>query len=196
MVRMMIGQHAGKDAPVDTARFDALTRAVSAVLSRRTLAGVLGLGALTLPSLADAKKKKRKRKKKKIKRNDFGCVNVGSFCKNGGQCCSGICQGKKGKKKCKAHDQSTCQAGQTTEECGGTQNVECTTSSGVTEATCFTTTGNAGYCGATGICVACSTDLDCVVVCGPEAACIPCTACEEDSGTACVGVSFDSCITV
>jgi hypothetical protein len=45
---------------MDAPRFDALTRTVSILRSRRTLAGVLGLGALALPGLADAKKTRNK----------------------------------------------------------------------------------------------------------------------------------------
>ena len=93
-------------------QFDRLARSFSRLRSRRSLAGLVGLGALLLPGQSQAKKK-HKHKKKKVKRNDFGCVDVGKFCKNDGQCCSGICEGKKNKKKCKAHDQSTCQPGQT-----------------------------------------------------------------------------------
>jgi hypothetical protein len=176
---------------MESNRFDSLTRSVSTLLSRRSVAGILGLSALAVPSLAEAKKKHKHKKKKKVKFNDFGCVNVGDFCKNSGQCCSGICQGKKGKGKCQAHDQSTCQPGQATTPCAVAAPVECTTSSG-DPGTCFTTTGNAGYCEAAGTCFSCKKDVDCQAQCGPQAACIPCVAgCPE--GTACLGVSNDSC---
>jgi hypothetical protein len=178
---------------MDSVRFDRLTRSVSTVLSRRTLAGALGLGALVRPDLADAKKHK-KRKKKKIKRNDFGCVNVGGFCKNSGQCCSGICSGKKDKKKCQAHDASTCQVGQTFTQCGGAENVGCTSTGGNTDSTCVTTTGTAAYCAGAATCAPCKTDADCEAVCGAGAACFPCAAeCPDDGGTACAGRSEDSC---
>jgi hypothetical protein len=175
---------------MESDRFDGLTRSVSTVLSRRTLAGALGLGALVLPGPVAAKKKHKKKKKPKF--NDFGCVNVGGFCKNSGQCCSGICQGKKGKAKCQAHDQSTCQPGQSIGDCGGTD-VPCTTSTGG-DGLCFTTTGNAGYCEVSGNCFACKKDADCVSVCGPQAACIVCELeCAATGGTGCVGPSEDSC---
>jgi hypothetical protein len=176
---------------LDTARFDHLTRTVSTLLSRRTLAGALGLGVLGIPGLVDAKKN-RKKNKKKVKFNDFECVDVGKFCKNGGQCCSGICQGKKGKKTCKGHDQSTCQA---LPDPVCTEGVAlCMTSTGEA-GSCLTTTGNAGYCQADGQCFACTKDADCVPFCGSEAACIFCgdDTCTEVGGTACVGVSPDSC---
>jgi hypothetical protein len=165
---------------MDGSRFDRWTRA----LSRRTVAGVLGLGALGLPSLIEAKKHKHKhKKKKKVKFNDFGCVDVGNFCKNSGQCCSGICQGKKGKKKCQAHNVSTCTAGQHTTGCSGTDTI-CTSSTG-DEGFCETTTGNAPYCAAVGTCSTCTKDTECQVLFGPDAACIVCSGCP--GGTVCVG---------
>jgi hypothetical protein len=124
---------------MDHQDFDRLTRAISSRFSRRTLAGLFGLSAVGLGGAAEAKKKK---KKKKVKRNQFGCVNVGKFCKNDGQCCSGICKGKKGKKKCKRHDESTCQPGQ--DFCLGVS-VPCTTTAGF-NGECTTTTGKAPYC--------------------------------------------------
>jgi hypothetical protein len=178
---------------MDPSRFDHWTKSLPFAASRRRALLALAVG---IPGLAEAKKKKRKnrkRNKKKIKRNAFGCVNVGNFCKNSGQCCSGICEGKKGKKKCQGHDQSTCQAGQTIEDCGGVA-VDCTTTSG-DEGSCLTTTGNAGYCFSDGDCFPCAKDADCVPFCGPQAACIACAGeeCGEEGGTACVGPSDDSC---
>ena len=136
-------------------------------------------------------KRKRRKHKKKVKRNAFGCVDVGKFCKNDGQCCSGICQGKKDKKKCKAHGESTCQAGQ--DVCGGLP-VPCLTETGESGA-CARTTGNAGYCEADGDCFACSKDADCVPFCGPQAACLSCPTCIGVNGTqtACVGPSDGGC---
>jgi hypothetical protein len=176
---------------LDSARFDHLTRAVATLRSRRTLAGVLGLSALALPGLADARKKRKK--KKKIKKNQFGCVDVGNFCKNGGQCCSGICEGKKGKKKCKAHDASTCVAGQTIDDCGGSVNVLCTATGGDPGA-CLTTTGNAPYCATSLECFSCQQDVDCEPICGQGAACLPCAGqCAEEGGTLCAGISGVAC---
>lgn len=176
---------------MDCKCFDRLTRAASSLLSRRAIAGVIGLGTLALPSLVDASKKRKN--KKKIKRNDFGCVSVGKFCKNGGQCCSGICKGKKGKKKCKAHDRGGCQAGQSVPTCGGAEEVLCTTGAGV-GGQCITTTGNAGYCYAVAACAECSKDADCEAICGEGAACFPCAVgCASKGGTACGGLTLSSC---
>jgi hypothetical protein len=166
-------------------RFDRWTRTVSPVLSRRGLATALGLAATAIPGPAKAKK----RKKRKIKRNALGCVNVGNRCKNAGQCCSGICKGKKGKKTCKAHDTGGCQAGE--DVCAGNV-VECTTSTGDAGA-CRRTTGNAGYCAAGGDCFPCTKDADCQAVCGLQAACIPiCVGCGP-SNTACAAPSGERC---
>jgi hypothetical protein len=175
--------------------FDQVARRLATGFSRRGLWGIAtgaALGAVArLPITADAKKKRKRKKTPKLKLNAFGCVNVGGFCKNGGQCCSGICQGKKGKKKCQAHDASTCVVGQISTECGAAEDVACTTSSGG-EGTCTTTTGNAAYCFADGDCFPCKKDADCQAFCGPQAACIPCVDdCAE--GSACVGANDDDC---
>ena len=137
---------------MDTARFDRVTRTFSPLLSRRALPGALGVAALIIPRPAEA----TKRKKKKATFNAFGCVDVGRFCKNAGQCCSNICQGKKGKQTCRAHDTGECQPGQ--------EGSPCTTSDDRGGA-CDVTTGNAGYCvGGTFGDVQqpfCARDLDC-----------------------------------
>ena len=168
---------------MDSARFDRLTQSLSSLLSRRVLTGALG--ALALPVLAQAKKKrKKKHKKKKAKKNEFGCVNVGKYCKNDGQCCSGICKGKKDKKRCKAHDESTCQAGE--DVCLAVV-VECVTTTGA-GGVCGTTTGKARYCFDPGTCVPCKKDTDCEPFLGAGAACIVCAECLAQGGTACGGL--------
>lgn len=172
---------------MDHQRFDQIARAFSTFQSRRDILGALGLSAILLPAAAGAKKRK-----KKAKFNKFGCVNVGDFCKNSSQCCSGICQGKKGKGKCQAHDSSTCQAGQNA--CDDAEGVPCVSSTGATTGSCDTTTGNAPYCTADGDCFDCKKDADCVPFCGPQAACIKCAVCaDEGVVTACVGPTAEGC---
>lgn len=175
---------------MDAHDFDRRTRAISTRLPRRSLAGLLGLGAASLGTLGQidlTNARKKKKKKKKVKRNDFDCVDVGKFCKNNSQCCSGICEGKKNK-TCKAHDQSTCQPGQ--DSCLGTE-VQCATTTGA-EGNCVTTTGKAPYCynQSPGNCTQCSKDSDCVPLLGAGAACIVCAICldQNPDGTACVGL--------
>jgi hypothetical protein len=118
----------------------------------------------------EARKKKKKRKQK-LKRNAFGCVDVGQACRgNDANCCSGHCEGpapKKGKK-----DTSTCVVGKVQCELDGI---------------CFRTTGNASFCGKSAECTACTNDADCDAEgFGPGAACIACISCDKDGGTACV----------
>ena len=177
---------------MDSARFAELTRWFSTLLSRRTLTGALGLGTLALPGLVEARKKHRHKKhrhKKKVTFNDFGCVDVGDFCQNADQCCSGICEGKKGEKTCQAHNQSTCQAG---DDSCVTFPISCTSDTGAS-GTCDITTGSASYCVVDSACFDCARDADCVPFCGPRAACFVCANCQETGLTACGGPDVDGC---
>jgi hypothetical protein len=195
---------------MDASRFDHFTRSFSTGSSRRRLlwamtGTVLGLGAASrLPDLGAAKKKK-------VKKNEFGCVNVGNKCRGkDGKCCSGICKGNKPKKdekdksKCQAHDQGIgCVTGQQSPFCQGLMKADfgiegganCTTSAGGSGG-CETTTGNAPYCVADGLCFACHKDADCQSpsVCGPGAACIRCVGCTKEGGTACISAFEKSCV--
>jgi hypothetical protein len=154
---------------MDPSRVDGWLRTVRTSTGRRVAlrglaAAVLGVGVAShQPDGAAAKKKP------KIKRNQFGCVNVGDTCKNNGDCCSRICEGSKAKKTCKAHDTGGCRSGQ--DSC--TSVVPCTSSTGFA-GTCFTTTGRAGYCGVGSACTGCATDADCVRALGRGAACVQC----------------------
>jgi hypothetical protein len=182
---------------METDRFDEITRRYARLLPRRAIAGALGLGALAFPGLSDARKrhKHRRKHKKKVKRNDFGCVDVGKFCKNNGQCCSGRCRGKKDKQTCQAHDTGNCPAGVQELFCKGAgADVSCKTSDG-TDGLCDTTTGNAPYCTRNGDCFRCTRDADCVPFCGPQAACIVCPDCAVMNGTqtACVSSNAAGC---
>ena len=169
---------------MDASRFDRLTRSVATPASRRSVLAALGVAITALPPTVGAKKRRRR----KVKRNEFGCVDVGGFCKNGGQCCSGICAGNKGKRKCRAHDAGTCQPGARSESCDATGggDVPCTTSLGFTGGFCETTTGGAGYCAIAGDCFPCTKDEECQGFCGTRAACIVCPDCTGDVQTACV----------
>jgi hypothetical protein len=151
---------------------------------------VAGLGAATihLPAATDAKKRrKRKKKAKPATPNAFGCIDVGDRCTSATQCCSGICEGKKSRQTCRAHDEGGCTAGAQEEYCGGAD-VACTTSAGA-PGRCGTTTGNAAYCSTVTSCYFCKTDVDCQLaaggVLGPRAACIQCAECSRSGGTAC-----------
>jgi hypothetical protein len=184
---------------MEKARFANVIRLLGTVSSRRmTLWALLAstfaaLPASSIPDDAAAKKHHHHRhtkKKRTIVRNAFGCVDVGGFCNNSGDCCSGVCQEKKDKKTCQAHDASTCLAGQ--DVCSENQG-DCVTTTG-DRGNCARTTGNASYSEAGGDCFPCTRDADCVPFCGPQAACIICqTTCDEQGNTVCVGLSEDSC---
>lgn len=81
---------------METARFDHLPLALMRLLTRRTLAGVLGLSAAGLPAMIEAKNKKKKRKQRKKKRRK-SCGKAGGNPVRG-KCCAGsvlvggICQ--------------------------------------------------------------------------------------------------------
>jgi hypothetical protein len=168
-----------KETIVNQNRFDGLTRSLTSVPSRRDVlrglaAAVVGVGAARVPGVVAARKT---RKPKSPKPNEFGCLDVGDRCKTAGQCCSGICKGKRGKRRCRAHDSGGCKAGKYPTVCGG-MDVACTTSRGK-PGLCVTTTGNAGYCMATSLPYACRTDSDCRStpggILGPRAACYRCS---------------------
>jgi hypothetical protein len=185
-----------EEAAMDEMSFDHLTVLLCRFISRRATLG--GLSALTLPSLVDAKKRNRKKRKtKRVTFNDFGCVNVGNFCKNGGQCCSGICEGKKGKRTCVAHDVGVCEAN--SDICAAGQEVRC----GIYNANCFcvSTTGDAPFCGdftsPSLLCRDCSQDADCEEEFGLGAACVvyggACASwCPQTGGTSCLPACNDS----
>ena len=158
----------------------------------RGLAGLgfgfeLGIAGSAEPGSArkrNHKKRKKRKKKPKITKNYFGCVDVGGFCQNADQCCSGICTGGKNQKTCQAHDQSTCQPGATV--CTPPY-TECKTTAGDT-GVCGTTTGNAGYCAVRGDCFPCRRDIDCEPFYGQGAACAICTACGVTGGAICLSM--------
>lgn len=168
--------------------FDLVARSLTGGSSRRGLLGGLvaatcGIAAGRLPDATAGKKRKQP------KANTFGCVNVGKACRKAKECCSGICEGKKDKKTCRAHDTGGCEAGAATNLCGGS-GVSCTTSTGASGG-CETTTGNAGYCRTGGVwckSTPCRKDVDCRSECGPDAACIRCPGTCGDTETVCAGL--------
>lgn len=181
---------------MDSVRFDALAQGLSDSGTRRRLLGqvlaVAGLVGLLGPngwaeiaagSNATQRKRRQKRKQRRSFRpkfNAFGCVDAGNRCRTAEQCCSGICQGPRGKATCQAHDPGTLRDGSdscplTNFRCGSH---ECMTTTG-NLGECHMTTGNAPYCvsdESNGNCVSCARDTDCQRFCGPRAACIRCTS--------------------
>jgi hypothetical protein len=158
---------------MDSSQFDQFTRSLTG--SRRSLLdGSLALAAGWLGvSVTEAKKKRKKRKPKKPKPNAFGCLEVGDPCKSAEQCCSGECEGKKGKKRCRAHGNGTCN--QTIPAFCEPDNPTislCNSDSCV----CVRTTAGSNFCTSTqGVqCADCTKDADCEAL-GffPGSACLP-----------------------
>jgi hypothetical protein len=159
-------------------RLPSLTRSLTRIPSRRgVLCGIaragLALGLSRFPAITEAKKKRGKTRPKKARPNAFGCLEVGDACRNAGQCCSGICEGKKGKRTCRAHGGGTCrpQPG----FCLDSTNILlfCNNS---TTCVCHRTTADSLYCADTSTltCAECRKDADCVALgFSPEAACLP-----------------------
>jgi hypothetical protein len=172
---------------MDTAQFDKITRRLGSGATRRRALGTMALGVLgviTAHQVPEASAKKRKAKRAPL--NAFGCLNVGARCHgNSANCCSGICQGKKpkhgakDKSRCVSHNEGGCAVG--VDSCVAM--VECGTTG-----RCYTTTGNASFCGAyqVGDCRVCATDQDCVGLgFGAGAACLTCPLCSQTGNTAC-----------
>ena len=164
---------------MDAERFDSLARVLHDARSRRGALAVLLGGTLGLLGRAETvakKKRKRKNKGRKPKPNAFGCFNVGATCKTEEQCCSGICEGKKGKRACRAHNTDGCTA-----QFDGCQTlVSACHGSGF----CFRTTGNASFCGGPGgTCMDCAKDVDCEPTHGPGATCVVCVGCSGENGS-------------
>ena len=174
---------------MEGSQFDDFIRTLAA--SRRSLlGGTLGLASgLIGLSTIDARKKRKRKKPGQASRtpqatpNEFGCLNMDASCTSPEQCCSGICEGTRGRRTCRAHDVGDCQAGFALES-----EIPCSTSGGE-GGLCGTTTGNAGYCLITGDCYPCKTDLECQRAdggfFGPTAACVRFAGCGQTGGTVC-----------
>jgi hypothetical protein len=164
---------------VDQYRFAAVTRSLTELPSRRDvlrgLAGI-GLGMTRLPLLASATK--RTQSEAAPKPNKYGCLEIGDPCKRAGQCCSGICKRKNGKKKCRAHGTGTCDQ-QKPGVCTATfldpEIFDCNFRSG--KCSCYATTAGSKYCAALGTssrCADCKKDTDCEKLgYPPGSACVP-----------------------
>ena len=89
---------------MDAERFDTTTRMFGVAGRRRlltvglsgALGGLLGRLGVRAQPVAEA----------------ASCAKVGKACRHAEQCCSGVCSGKHGKKKCRSHDAGTCTRGQ------------------------------------------------------------------------------------
>ncbi len=163
-----------------------MTKAPSRRDILRSLAGAgMGLGVAWQVGDAEAKKRRKRKRKRKVKvgtPNEFGCLSVGQDCRDGVQCCSGICEGKKGRQTCRVHGAGTCSQ-QDPGICSGelkgcNDGVNCL---------CARTTAESVFCGnfstAAVLCTECQTDADC------EAQGLP-------PGSVCVPVSEGTCVLI
>lgn len=171
-------------------QFDSLLRGL-ATSRRGYLGGVLALACgWREPATGEAKRKRKKRRPRKAKPNAFGCLGIGQPCKNASKCCSGLCTGKKGKRKCAAHGTGTCnQDG--SDYCAVGSVALC---NGSPTCVCAGATAGSSYCGSVtppSGCAACTKDADCEALGFPAgSACVlwasgPCAGLCE-SGTACL----------
>jgi hypothetical protein len=157
----------------------------------RGLAGV-GLAAGLVPHRDPASAGKSRNRGKKPKPNQYGCLSYGKACKRAGQCCSGICDGKKGRKKCRAHDAGTCEQGGL-DYCASI-NGQQTLCNNAGLCACMRTTGDSNACVSLlspSECADCKTDADCEAlgfapgsVCAPYSSGICAGIC--DTGMACL----------
>jgi hypothetical protein len=145
---------------MDAKRFDTFAR----VMARTTVCRRLFFGLALSPlagfvaggrrdEVTAKKRHKKRRKPKKPKPNAFGCLEVGDPCANESQCCSGVCEGKKGKRTCRAHDTGTCNQEDIVVPCNNRTNCGC-----------FRTTAGSDVCAALfppSACAECQRDADC-----------------------------------
>jgi hypothetical protein len=192
---------------MDTARFDHLTRSVSTLLSRRTLAGALGLSTLTLPSPVDAKKKKRRKNKKKRKKKRCKpacqpgevCRNRSCVCPSGLSCSSGACCATG--QTCLGGECQACPVGIGLCE-GGT--FVCGTTPGGNPCACSTTSGGGTACigGAELLrpvyCTPCETNADCEELLGlpGQAVCVGGVDCPLLCDDVATGCAVNGCVDV
>jgi hypothetical protein len=177
---------------MDAHRFDRLIRTLTARTSRRgIMRGLASAGLGVVASRTPGAVEARKKKSRKLKRNSYGCVDVGQACRgNSANCCSGICEGKKpqkGKKdrsRCAAHDSGNCPLEQNAcaapvSNCG-------------LLGVCSQTTGKACFCAQNnGNCAVCQKDADCVALgWGPSSACLVSDGCPQTGGTGCAPPGF------
>jgi len=192
------GVHAGIAAhhrggtTMDGHRFDRISKWLVTRNTRRSTVRALAAGAVAIGlgrlGLNEAAAKKKRKRKKTLRKNEFGCVNVGKACRGkDANCCSGICQGKKPKKgkkdksKCAAHNVLDCAVG--ANSCLGNV-IACGTNGH-----CNQTTGQASFCGGASACFACTKDVDCEPDFGPGAACIVCDGCPSTSDNICASAA-------
>lgn len=170
-------------------RLAPLLRVLRGTPSRRdVLRGLAATGfglGLAVPSLAEAKPNRRKPRKRlqPVKPNRYGCLEIKDPCRRHSHCCSGICTGPPGRKRCRGH--GTCnQANPGTCEAIDPIQTLCNNS---LSCLCFRTTAGSSFCSdvsaGTSECTSCKRDADCVRLGLP-----PGSACLPAANGACVGI--------
>jgi hypothetical protein len=160
---------------MDQTRFDTWTRELaqtSPLVSRRwAMARVAGAALTGLAVFAGIDRTTEA----------AGCKRVDEPCKRAGQCCSGICNGKRGKKKCRGHGAGTCKRNQDVCATSFPEGERCNNEA---NCLCLQTTSGTSFCanpGSNGVaCTNCKRDADCRQLGFPE-------------GSACVVVSTGWC---
>jgi hypothetical protein len=128
--------------------------------------------------MADTKPNRRKKRKRPTPAtpNRFGCLEVNDPCRRHLQCCSGICTGKPGRKRCRAHGAGSCrQATPTVCEALSLALARCNNAQ---DCACTRTTAGSAFCGSftsgTSDCASCKRDSDCLKLGFPVgSACAP-----------------------
>ena len=157
---------------------------------RDVLRGIAATGialvSVAAPASAGSKpKRKRKRRKRRqtpAKPNRYGCLSNNAPCRRASQCCSSVCSGQPGRKRCRAHGTGTCnQAVPAFCETSVPTLTHCDNSE---FCWCLRTTSGSSYCGSavTSDCAACKRDADCVALGYP-----PGSACAPFTNGACAG---------
>lgn len=185
--------------------FDELVRSLTG--SRRLLLS----GALVVAAgwfgggNAAARKRRANKKRKKAKPNAFGCLNVGQRCRGASTlCCSGVCggkkpkQGKQDKRRCIAHSAGACTPQRSFCIVDDARDSLCNLPD--LNSVCWTTTGNAGFCGtAVGFnpvisCQRCQKDKDCEALGFQRGSACVVTQVGESCGEVCAATDNLACI--
>jgi hypothetical protein len=173
---------------MDGHRFDRLTRALTRTASRRSL---VAMALVTAPGwltpLESGAKTTGKDKPKRPKPNQYGCLAVGARCKRASQCCSSRCNGKPGKKTCRAHGTGTCKQGGPGLCQVPADEIPLVTCNNIPTCLCARTTAGSNYCfnNAADVepCTDCRDDADCEALGYPRG-----SACAPVSTGICTGV--------
>jgi len=163
---------------MDQRRVTTVLHTLTGPPSRRDMLRALGGAGLGLvlgrwPRAATA----RKRRRKAVRVNEFGCVDAGKLCKTDAQCCSSVCRGKKGRRRCRAHHTGTCPQS-SPGQCLDPLPVEAGCN-GLSGCGCWGTTAGSTACvtdipSGVEFCTDCTTDADCEAIGFPAGSvCVP-----------------------